>query len=322
MKAVYLRIVFVFTDLVLPLVVGYVCKQKGWLGTQACNILIKLNIVFLCTLLSFFSFWVLPLSWQLLWLPLLGILFTVVPGFLGWLIFSRRFTNYLEKGSYVVSCLLSNIGTLGGLCAFILYGEVAYAYVQLIATLQNMLLVILCFPIAQYYAAKQTAKLAKTTLHLSFKEMFLTWNQVPVLGMVAGILLQLGGVTRPQSLEFVFKNLVHIGAWIALLPVGYLVDFGRAKEYYHRVLDMLLLRFVIVPSLFYIFMKNLFTDQILLGTLLIVSAAPAAINSVLTAKLYELQVDLSIASFLLTTAVYVLVLFPAFFFYVAGGGSF
>lgn len=322
MNSAYLRIVFVFTDLVLPLVVGYCLKKKGWMGSTACNVLIKINVVVLCTVLSFCSFWVLPLSLQLLWLPLLGILFTVVPGVLGWLTFARRFSNFLEKGAYVISCMLSNIGTLGGLCAFIMFGEVAYAYIQLIATFQNMLLVIMCFPIAQYYAAKQTAKQEKTHIRLSFREMFLTWNQTPVLAMVAGILLQACGIARPPALELVFKNLVHIGAWVALLPVGYLVDFSRARAYYSKVLDLLLLRFVIVPGVFYLCMRSLFSDQVLLGTLLLAAAAPTAINSVLTAKLFNLQVDLTVASFLLTTAVYVLLLFPVFFFYVESGGGF
>ena len=50
------------------------------------------------------------------------------------------------------------------------------------------------------------------------------------------------------------------------------------------------------------------------------AATPAAINSVITAQLYKLNVDLTIASFLLTTVVFVLVVFPVFFFYIHLGG--
>ena len=57
-----------------------------------------------------------------------------------------------------------------------------------------------------------------------------------------------------------------------------------------------------------------------LGSLLIMAATPAAINSVITAQLYRLNVDLTIASFLLTTVVFVLVVFPVFFFYIHLGG--
>ena len=55
--------------------------------------------------------------------------------------------------------------------------------------------------------------------------------------------------------------------------------------------------------------------------LLPLAATPAAINSVITAQLYKLNVDLTIASFLLTTVVIVLVVFPLFFFYIYCGGK-
>ena len=322
MNSTYLRIIFVFTDIILPLVTGYYLKQKKIMSGEVCNLLIRINIVIFCTILTLLSFWVLPLSSQLLWLPLLGVLFTIVPGFIGWALFARRFKSYLQQGAYVVSALLSNIGAVAGLCAFIVYGEIGYAYVQLVATFQNMLLVILCFPLAQYYFAKETASLQQTRLHLSFREMFLTLNQVPVLGMAAGILFQLAGIARPPVLGTVSQILVHLVAWISMVPVGYLIDFGQARTYYRRVWDMVPLRFIIVPGLFYFCMKNIFTDQVLLGTLIITAAAPGAVNSVVTARLYKLDVDLTIAAFLLTMVVFVLVVFPAFFFYVAGGGQF
>jgi predicted permease len=117
-----------------------------------------------------------------------------------------------------------------------------------------------------------------------------------------------------------FHNLVHVLAWVSLLPVGFLIDFGRARFYYRKVISMLWLRFVIVPVLFYLLFKLLFTDQVLLGSLLLMAATPAAINSVITAQLYKLNVDITIASFLLTTVVFVLVVFPLFFFYIHFGG--
>lgn len=105
-----------------------------------------------------------------------------------------------------------------------------------------------------------------------------------------------------------------------LLPIGFLIDFGRARFYYRKVISMLWLRFVIVPVLFYLLFKLLFADQVLLGSLLLMAATPAAINSVITAQLYKLNVDITIASFLLTTVVFVLVVFPLFFFYIHFGG--
>ena len=59
----------------------------------------------------------------------------------------------------------------------------------------------------------------------------------------------------------------------------------------------------------------------MLGTLLIVAGTPSAINAVITAQLYKLNVDITIASFLLTTVVFVLIVFPLFFVYIHLGGQ-
>ena len=315
------RILLVFTDILLPLAAGYFLKTHELLTQKACNWLIRFNVVVMVTVMTLMSFWVLPLSAKLFWLPVIGVLITAVPGLIGARWFAGRFDNELDRGACVISAMLSNIGTVGGLCAFILYGEEGFAYVQLVAAPQNILMVAAAFPMAKYYYEKHQAAAKQAKLKLSFREMFITWNQVGILGMAAGILLQASGVERPAVLGTLFHNLVHVLAWISLLPVGYLIDFYRARFYYRKVTDMIWLRFVIVPALFYLLFKVLFTDQVLLGSLLVMAAAPAAINSVITAQLYKLNVDITIAAFILTTVVFVLVVFPLFFFYIHLGGQ-
>jgi len=315
------QILLVLTDILLPLVTGYFLKNHNIISKKACDWLIRFNVIVMVTVLTLMSFWELRLSAQLLWLPVIGILITAVPGYIGARFFADIFDNDLDRGAYVISAMLSNIGTIGGLCAFIMYGEEGFAYVQLVAAPQNILMVAAAFPMAKYYYEKHMASRNKAKLKLSFREMFITWNQFGIVGMAVGIALQLGGIPRPPVLGALFHNLVHILAWVSLLPVGYLIDFGHARFYYGKVTSMLWLRFVIVPVLFYLLFRLLFTGQVLLGSLVIMSAAPAAINSVITARLYKLNVDLTIAAFILTTIVFVLVVFPLFFFYVHFGGQ-
>ncbi|MBQ2343864.1 MAG: hypothetical protein II389_06320, partial [Acidaminococcaceae bacterium] len=194
------RILLVFTDILLPLAAGYLLKIHNLMPQKACDWLIRFNVVVMVTVLTLMSFWVLPLSAQLLWLPLIGVLITAVPGVIGARCFAGQFDNELDRGAYVISAMLSNIGTIGGLCAFILYGEEGFAYVQLVAAPQNILMVAAAFPMAKYYYEKHHAAKRKAKLQLSFREMFITWNQVGILGMAAGILLQVFGVSRPPAL--------------------------------------------------------------------------------------------------------------------------
>ena len=314
------RILYVFTDLATPLLAGYIAYQRGRISDALCNALIRFNIIVMATLLAVLSFWVMPLSKSLLWLPLFSALFMLVPGSIAYLTFARRHKDALSRGAYYMSAMLTNIGTIAGLSAFILYDEVGFAYVQIVSSFQVGLLVLVCFPLAAMFRA-QGAK-EGTRVHLSLRELFLTPNQVPVLGLIAGLALNVYGVERPAVLGTAFQALVHIGAWTALFPVGCLVDFSRARPYIKKTADLIPLRFLLTPLIFFGLCRLLFADSVLIGSVLLIAAAPTAINAVLTARLYKLNVDLTVASFLVTTVIYLLLFYPLFFLYVTHGGSF
>lgn len=313
MESEYLRLVYVFTDLIAPLIVGYFLHRKKLLPDKFTNWLIKFNVIIIYTLLTLLSFWVLPLSRELLYLFPFGALYVIVPGAIGALTFAKYHKSYLNRGAYVMSAMLSNIGTLGGVCAFILYNEEGFAYTQIIGSCQNILLVLVCFPLAQYYHEKhfEGNQLEHKT---SIWRSIFSVNQISILGIVAGLFLNANGIARPEFLSEIFQGLVHFGAWIALLPVGMLINFSHTKFYYTRVWDLAILRFVIMPAFIYFASRFFFTDKILLNTLFICAMAPTAINAVLTSRLYKLNVNLAITSFLMTTAAFLLVLFPALFF--------
>ena len=307
------RIIFLVTDLIMPLIVGYFLHREKILSDKAANFIIKFNVIAVYTLLTLLSFWVLPITLELLWLVPFGMFYVLLPGAIG-AIFARRHKNLLNRGAYMMSAMLSNIGTLGGVCAFILYNETGFAYTQIIGSCQNILVVLVCFPLAQYYHSKHIEAAHEETEPISFRKLFLTWNQLSLVGIAAGIILNLNGIERPEILSDLFQGLVHFGAWAAMLPVGYLINFSHAKYYFSRVWDLSILRFVIMPAVIYFLSRQIFTDKILLDTLFVCAMSPTAINAVLASRLYKLHVDLAVTSFLMTTAMFLLIIFPAFFF--------
>lgn len=314
MDTTNLRILYVFTDLLLPLIVGYLFQKHRLVSETTINKVIRFNVICVYTMLSLLSFWVLPLSWSLLLIPLFGFLLVLLPGLIGYLLFARRLENLLDRGAYIASAMLANLGTLGGVCAFILYNEEGFAYTQLIGTCQNILLCLLVFPLAQYYHLKHTKTLKKTSRLASLRTMFLSLNQLSLVGMAVGLLLNANGISRPAQLAPIFQSLVHIGAWIAMLPVGFLIDFQQVRAYATKTRSLVVLRFLVTPLLFAGLTNLLISDPVVRGTLLVLSFCPTAINAVIAAKLYQLNVGLSVSSFVITTAAFLLLFFPILFF--------
>ncbi|BEU86797.1 hypothetical protein TAMA11512_02610 [Selenomonas sp. TAMA-11512] len=306
------RILFLFTDLIMPMTAGYILYQKKIISDRLCSKLITINICFIYTLLAALSFWSIPLSWSLITLPILGCLLVLVPGVIGFFTFAERYHSPRSRGAWYMSAMMTNLSTLGGLCAFIIYGPDGFAYTQLIGTFQLVMVILVCFPLAaifQQYAENRSKAARRPPL----LPMLLTRNQLPILGMFLGLLLNVLGIERPTFFSSLFSSFVHIGAWFGLLPVGCLVNFDHVKPYLVRTLDLIPLHFVIIPIIFYVPSLFLFDDPVIQGVILLEAAAPTAINAVVTSRLFRLTVDLSVASFLSTTVIYILVFFPVLF---------
>ena len=315
MDEISARLVYLLTDLILPLIVGYLLYRRQLLTDTAVNRLIRINVVVFFTLLSLFSFWALPLTHDLLMLPAFFAFIILFPGFLSWRFLGRRFHSPINRGTHLISALLSNIGTLGGICAYIIYGERGFAYAQIGGACQNLVLVLLAFPIAQYYCLLHKSRGCTARLDgRGFLALLVSWNQLSILGMASGLLLNAGGFVRPPVLSEAFSYIIHISAWFAMLPVGSLINFHRARHFVYLTLDMIFLRFLVVPLVTFAAARLLISDPIVQNALVIFASVPAAINATLTARLYHLNVDYTIAVFLVTTVLYLTILFPVTFF--------
>ena len=315
MNEINARLIYLGTDLILPLIVGYLLYQRRLLSDAAVNLLIRINVVVFFTLLSLSSFWTLPLTRDLVILPAFFAFIILFPGFISWRFLGRRFHSPIDRGTHLISALLSNIGTLGGICAYIIYGERGFAYAQIGSACQNLILVLLAFPAAQYYYLlhKNRGRSARIDGR-AFLGLLISWNQLSLLGMAAGLLLNIYGAARPPVLSHAFSYLIHISAWFAMLPVGSLINFRRARHFVYLTLDMIFLRFLLVPLVAYFAARLVISDPVIRNALVLFAGVPAAINATLTARLYHLNVDYTIAVFLVTTVLYLTVLFPAVFF--------
>ena len=315
MNEINARLIYLGADLILPLIVGYLLYQRRLLSDAAVNLLIRINVVVFFTLLSLFSFWALPLTRDLVILPAFFAFIILFPGFISWRFLGRRFHSPIDRGTHLISALLSNIGTLGGICAYIIYGEPGFAYAQIGGACQNLILVLLAFPAAQYYYLLHKNRGRSARLDgRAFLGLLISWNQLSLLGMAAGLLLNIFGAARPSVLSHAFSYLIHVSAWFAMLPVGSLINFRRARHFVYLTLDMIFLRFLLVPLVAYFAARLVISDPVIRNALVLFAGVPAAINATLTARLYHLNVDYTIAVFLVTTVLYLTVLFPAVFF--------
>lgn len=302
------KLLYLFMDLIIPIVIGYLCRYQSKLGKAFFQRLIVLNICVMLPILSIATLWGLTLHYSLLWLPVIGILLCVIPGIAAYFRMQNKFQSELDKGSYLLSAILSNTTTLGGLCAYILFGEVGFAATQMVVMLQNVFMFAFCFPLAQYYYQKSVGGNFSSE---SFTTLFFNRNQLPLVGMAAGILLNITGTMRPGFVGQMVDPLVHLGAWTALIPIGYAIDTAGMRVWYGRIADLIPIKFILTPVMAYMISSLLITDEVILNTIVVLAAMPTAINTVIAVQLNQLNVNIATAAFVLTTTVFIAVALPA-----------
>jgi Predicted permeases len=139
-----------------------------------------------------------------------------------------------------------------------------------------------------------------------------------VIGMAIGLGLNLMNIGRPAQLEALVDPLVQLGAWTALLPVGYAIDTTGMCAYYATIKDLVPIKLILTPVAAYLIARTLFVDEIIVNTIIILAAMPTAVNTVIAVQLHRLNVDIATAAFVLTTAVCIVIELPILFFLLSG----
>lgn len=66
-------------------------------------------------------------------------------------------------------------------------------------------------------------------------------NQTPVLGIIAGIVLNYTGVERPPVFSGLFSVLIHLSFWLYMLPIGHAIDFKQVRSHLKDIWEIVLI---------------------------------------------------------------------------------
>lgn len=302
------RLLFFFIDLIIPLLIGYWLKKNTRFRVELFDRMMNFGIFVIEPFLGLLSFWVIRFTPQLLLLPVIGIITSVLPGGLAYFLAGRKYSDPLKQGSYILAIMLSNRGVVGMLTVFVLFGEPGYALVQLTLLFSSLFNYMICFPLAEhYYLAGNQTSLAKPRFSLL---RLLNWKQFPLLGMLLGVALNSAGIGRPALGDQIFPYLVHFNAMLFVIPVGYTMEIEKFGHYWRELKDIVWIKFLITPLLCLLIGWLLGITGLALWVILILSVAPTAINAVIISRLFRLNQQISAGAFMLTTVIYLVVVLP------------
>ena len=299
------------------LLIGYFSKKKRWVDEEKSIILMKGSIFFLEPVIIVSTFWALNISdVRILSLPLIASLlslFVLLPAQL----FSKLHHHTpSDKGAYFGESMFSNIGlSLGGFLCFLLLGEqglgLSFAY--------TAYFIPFFFSIGFYIARRinLSAEPKGEVRSLTWRENLKASLQDP-LGMVptgailVGLAFNFSGLERFLILGNVNKVLVPLSVAVYSFAIGLTMKFRKLKEYLPECLSVSVIKFLISPiagvGFAYILGCSNFMGGLALKVVLVEAAMPAAIFSLIFAKLFNFNQDLANSCWFFTTFAVILIL--------------
>lgn len=130
-----------------------------------------------------------------------------------------------------------------------------------------------------------------------------------ILGAAAGFLISLAGLRLPAALESAVTSIARGATPLSLVLMGALLDFGRIRSSLRNLLVCTATRLVIAPAVFLSLAAALGFRGTALCTVLILFAAPVAVNTYTMTLQMEGDADLAGGIVLVSTAASCLTLF-------------
>ncbi len=235
-------------------------------------------------------------------MPVLG-LFALVWGgalaFLGARMFA--FSNR-QTGAYVVSGGFTNIGSLGALFCFIFLGEQGFALVPFYKLFEELAYYGVGFPIAKSFSQDLSGiDSLGTRIKKVVTDVFVL---AAVSGIGTGLILNLSGIARPTVYGLINSIFIPFAALLLLISIGMAMRFEKVTAYVKPALFIAAIKFILVPVTVVGlgFLAGLYhlDNGLPLQVVLILSSMPVGFIAMVPPTLYDLDIDLANACWLLT----------------------
>lgn len=251
-------------------------------------------------------------------LPLIGILALLLGGSLAlvlacWLKMSRK-----QTGAYIVSGGFTNIGLIGAFICFTFLGEAGFALASFYKLFELFVYYTLGFPIAKSYSDGVVGLDSfQKRVRIIFADPFVLLTSFSFL---AGVVLNVSGAKRPDFFTNITGVFIPTATVLLLASIGMAMNFTNARKYIKEALGIASIKFAIVPTVMvtisYLLGLGNIDNGLPLKVVLILSSMPVGFTALVPPTIYDLDVDLVNASWIVTNLALLLVV-PGLQFLIA-----
>lgn len=257
------------------------------------------------------SVWIAPIrNLQIIALPFLGIT-ALATGSIIALGYARLMKkNRRDKAIFFISGGFTNMGSLGGLMAFLFLGEAGFALVSFYIFLERIWYFGVGFPYARSCSLKEGEKESTSVI---LKKMFVDpFVLATLLSMATGIILNFLQVPRPLVFEQINGFLVPFGTVLLLFSIGLGMKLSAVKNYWKEGLSIVSIKAFIIPILIVSAAAALGLGRVAEGlplkVVLILASMPVGFTALVPPSIYDLDLDLANSIWLISNGALLIVI--------------
>jgi predicted permease len=263
----------------------------------------KTGLLFFMPISFVAAVWVVPFENIRVWfLPLIGAGALLLGGFCGLGAASLMRKTDLQKGTLFCCGSFTNIGSIGALVCFVFLGEPGFALIAFYKLFEEIIYYSIGFPVARYFSgATGGSTLMQRIRQVGMDPFFLAATGA----FTCGFILNQSGLPRPAIFEIINAVFVPAGTFILLTSIGLGMRFSSVADNLAEGMAIFLIKFIIIPLAAVSAATALGLNEINNGlpvkVVLIASSMPVAFTALVAASIYELDLDLANACWLVTT---------------------
>jgi len=293
--------------IIIPFIAGYILRKYLKSYRNTAKTLIKINLYSIEPFIVFWSIWGLTLAFDHVFLPVFGIALVIMGFLIG--IISMRFSNQNSAGrkTYLISSSLANHGfTMGGFICYLLIGERGLGLSSI------FILYFLPYTFLFIFTYARTTTVKKLLSFRGFADNFLTFQNMPLYANFSALILHMAGIGRPDIyMPIDFLLIVSVGLYYFTLGINF--NFDNLLTVYKEHLMLALTKFLILPFIVLVILQFFDLNQDVKTIILVESFMPAAVYSVITSILFDLDSKLASSLFVVNTILFLILILPGMF---------
>jgi predicted permease len=242
------------------------------------------------------SVWVAPWRhWEMFSLPFIGLFCLILGGGAAFFLAGKLGLNRGQKVVYFICGGFSNLGSLGGLCCFMLLGEAGYALGPFYSLFERLWYYSVGFPAAQRVGSGEKGERKKVIDPIVV---------IVLICLAIGLILNLT-VERPPFFGKLNGVIIPVNSFFLMVSIGLAMRFGPMKIHLKAGLIMWGIKGFLMPifnlSIGLLLGLSHTANGLPLKAILIMGAMPVAFTALVPPTLYDLDLDLANTCWFITT---------------------